>query len=109
MPLALASAVPVNTDHGAASPQPEMPASVSILTIAPGIDSSMSPTPWRRFILSGQRTTSTESPVMRRSLMGRLAGCESGNFILHGAAYKQAFRGGAPADLDRPDDRPPPT
>src|SRR5437773_2336157 len=69
MPLAFASAVPVKTDQGEASPQPTMPALVAILTMAPGIDSSMSPTPCRRFILSGQRTTSTPTPVMRSSLM----------------------------------------
>src|SRR6516225_807147 len=69
MALALASAVPVNTDHGAASPQPVMPALVVILTIAPGIDWPISPTPCRRRILSGQRTTSTATPAMLSSLM----------------------------------------
>src|SRR6476661_504935 len=69
MPLALASAVPVKTDQGEASPQPLMPASVLILTMTPGIDCSMSPTPCRRFILSGQRTTSTATPVIRSLFM----------------------------------------
>src|ERR1700730_17932499 len=67
--LALASAVPVNTDQGDASPHPTIPALVLIFTMAPGIDPSMSPTPCRRFILSGQRTRSTEIPEMRSSLM----------------------------------------
>src|SRR5262245_17495545 len=72
MPVALASAVPVKTDHGEASPHPTIPALVLILTMAPGIDSSMSPTPCRRFILSGHRTTSTETPMMRNSPMAAL-------------------------------------
>src|SRR5215471_19442778 len=67
MPVALASAVPVKTDHGDASPHPTMSLLVLILTIAPGIDSSISPTPCRRFIFRGQRTTSTAMPVMRSS------------------------------------------
>src|SRR5262245_31496576 len=69
MPVALASAVPVKTDHGATSPQPTTPALVVIFTMAPGIESSMSPTPCRRFILSGHLTTSTATPVIRNSLM----------------------------------------
>src|SRR5262245_21858382 len=69
MPVALASAVPVKTDHGATSPHPTTPALVVIFTMAPGIESSMSPTPCRRFILSGHLTTSTATPVIRNSLM----------------------------------------
>src|SRR5262245_29539420 len=67
MPAALASAVPVNTDQGDASPHPMMSALVLIFTMAPGSDSWISPTPWRRFIFRGQRTTSTATPVMRSS------------------------------------------
>src|SRR5579871_7049805 len=73
MPSALASAVPVNTDHGAASPQPTMPASVVSLTMTPPIARSMSPTPCRRFILSGQLTRPTSSPVILRSLIAASA------------------------------------
>src|SRR6516164_4903265 len=62
--------------------------------MTPGIDPSMSPTPCRRFILSGQRTRSTEIPVMRSSLMACLRRSvmtaervQGQDFILDGAIH----------------------
>jgi hypothetical protein len=45
--------VPVNTAHGAASPQPVMPASVSSFRMAFFTEPATSPEPWRRISRTG--------------------------------------------------------
>src|SRR5262245_1434058 len=55
--------VPVNTAHGAASPQPVMPASVSSFRIAFFTEPPTSPEPWRRIKRTGMSVTNTVTAV----------------------------------------------
>src|SRR5947207_1339567 len=56
--------VPVNTAHGAASPQPVMPASVSSFRMAFLTEPATSPEPWRRIRRTGMSVTNTVSAVI---------------------------------------------
>src|SRR5262249_1583227 len=55
--------VPVNTAHGAASPQPVGPASVSSFRMAFFTEPATSPEPWRRINRTGMSVTNTVTAV----------------------------------------------